>query len=111
MIPLIHFTNNRQRMGAFANRAWVRVLAWSAAVVILSLDIWLVTITIRDWLAASGRRRLWLELGLTPILILLTLLLVWVIFQPVLPPWIRRFGLAPIELPQAVADRSTQPAL
>ncbi len=24
VIPLIHFTNNKQRMGAFANRAWVR---------------------------------------------------------------------------------------
>ena len=109
VIPLIQFTNNRQRMGTFANRAWVRVLAWSAAAVILSLDIWLVTITLRDWLTASGGQRLWLELGLAPVLTLLTLLLAWVIFQPVLPHWIRHLGSAPIELPQAVAINLPSP--
>jgi manganese transport protein len=108
VIPLIQFTNNRERMGTFANRGWVRVLAWSAAVVILSLDIWLVKMTIGDWLSASGRSRFWLELGLAPILIMLSLLLAWIIFQPVLPLWLRRFGsspigLFPIELSQAVA--------
>src|SRR3984957_3269623 len=66
VIPLIQFTNNRERMGTFANRGWVRVLAWSAAAVILSLDIWLVKMTIGDWLSASGSARFWLELGLAP---------------------------------------------
>jgi manganese transport protein len=103
VIPLIQFTNSKKRMGTFANRIWVRVLAWSAAAIILSLDIWLVTLTLRDWLTASGRWRVWLELGLAPVLILLSLLLAWVIFQPVLPQWVRRFGHAPIEFPQAVA--------
>jgi manganese transport protein len=109
VIPLIQFTNSKQRMGIFANRGWVRVLAWSAAATILSLDIWLVTITIRDWLSASGRSRVWLELGLGPVLILLTLLLSWVILQPVLPHWIRRFGSSPIELPHAVAINLPSP--
>ena len=103
VIPLIQFTNSRERMGTFANRGWVRVLAWSAAAVILSLDIWLVRLTIGDWLKASGSSRLWLELGLAPILMLLSLLLAWIVFQPVLPQWIRRFGSSPIELPQSVA--------
>ena len=104
VIPLIQFTNNRERMGTFANRGWVRVLAWSAAAVILSLDIWLVKMTIGDWLKASGNSRFWLELGLAPVLILLSLLLAWIIFQPVLPPWhpaLRK--LAQSKLPQAVA--------
>ena len=108
VIPLIQFTNDRERMGTFANRGWVRALAWSAAAVILSLDIWLVKMTISDWLKASGNSRFWLELGLAPVLITLSLLLAWVIFQPVLPPWLRRFGSSPIgsspiDLPQAVA--------
>jgi manganese transport protein len=103
VIPLIQFTNSKERMGTFANALWVRVLAWSAAVVILSLDIWLVIISIRNWLTDAGPWRIWLELGLTPILILLGVLLAWVIFQPALPQWIRRLGRAPIELPQSVA--------
>ncbi len=103
VIPLIQFTNNRERMGTFANRGWVRALAWSAAAVILSLDIWLVKMTIGNWLNASGSSKFWLELGLAPLLITLSVLLAWIIFQPVLPPWIRRFGSSPIELPEAVA--------
>ena len=31
IIPLIHFTNDRARMGAFANPLWVRILAWITA--------------------------------------------------------------------------------
>ena len=88
VIPLIQFTSSRERMGEFANRLWLKVLAWSAAVLILSLDIWLVAITVGDWLGGAGRWRGWLELLLVPVLIGLTLLLVWIIFQPVLPVWI-----------------------
>ena len=54
MIPLIQFTNSKERMGTFANALWVRVLAWSAAAIILSLDIWLVIISIRKWFADAG---------------------------------------------------------
>ena len=38
IIPLIHFTSDRGRMGAFANRAWVKVLAWICAAVIVALN-------------------------------------------------------------------------
>ena len=38
VIPLIRFTNDRRRMGEFANRAWVRMLAWAAAAVISGLE-------------------------------------------------------------------------
>ena len=109
VIPLIQFTGSKERMGAFANRAWVKVLAWSSAVLILTLDIWLTVLSLRDWLGSSGRWRVWLELGLAPVLIVLSLLLAWVILQPVLPHWIRRFGSSPIELPQAVAINLPSP--
>ena len=32
VIPLIHFTSDRKRMGEFANAEWVRALAWVTAV-------------------------------------------------------------------------------
>src|ERR1700733_8434581 len=62
VIPLIHFTNNKQRMGALANRAWVRVLAWLTAVLIVVLNVWLVMISVRDWTSEAGTWRLRLEL-------------------------------------------------
>src|SRR5260221_7706953 len=46
VIPLIRFTNDSRRMGEFANRAWVRILAWSAAAIIVGLNLWLVATTI-----------------------------------------------------------------
>lgn len=103
VIPLIQFTGSKERMGEFANRGWVKILAWSSAALILTLDIWLVVLSLRDWLANSGQWRGWLELGLAPVLLVLSLLLAWVILQPVLPPWIRRLGSSPIELPKSVA--------
>jgi manganese transport protein len=104
VIPLIHFTSSRERMGAFANRTWLRLLAWSTAALILVLNVWLMATSVRDWINGAGRWRGWLELGLSVILAGLVVLLAWVILQPVLPRWIRRFGRAPIELPKAVAS-------
>jgi len=104
VIPLIHFTSSRERMGAFANRAWLRVLAWVAATLILSLNVWLMAMAVRDWIDAAGRWRSWLEVGLALTLTGLVVLLAWVILQPVIPRWIRRFGRAPIELPKSVAS-------
>jgi manganese transport protein len=104
VIPLIHFTSSRERMGAFANRAWLRVLAWATAALIVVLNVWLMATTILDWLDASGEWRGWVELGLGVMVTVLAVLLAWVILQPVLPRWIRKFGRAPIELPKSVAS-------
>jgi manganese transport protein len=106
VIPLIHFTNDRARMGALANRAWVRFLAWLTAALILVLNIWLATISVRDWLKDAGSWRSWLELGLVPVLTTLAFLLLWVTFHPVLPRWARELGRASIELPEAVVAES-----
>ncbi len=109
VIPLIQFTNSRERMGNFANRFWVQILAWSAAALILVLDIWLVTLSIGDWLKNAGPNRFWLELLLMPVAIALLLLLMWIIFQPVLPVWLRKFGRAPLDLPKAVGANLPSP--
>lgn len=109
VIPLIHFTSSRERMGQFANRTWLRVLAWSTAALILVLNVWLMATSVRDWIESAGRWRGWLEFGLALLLTGLLVLLAWVILQPVLPRWIRRFGRAPIELPKAVASNLPVP--
>ena len=55
MIPLIHFTSDRRRMGAFANKLWVQVLAWITAAVIVGLNVRLVIASSRR--LAGHRRR------------------------------------------------------
>ena len=39
IIPLLHFTSNRKKMGEFASRIWVMILAWTAASLITLLNL------------------------------------------------------------------------
>jgi manganese transport protein len=71
VIPLIRFTDDRSRMGDFANRAWVKVLAWGAAALIVGLNFWLVVLTIGPWIMEAPWRA-WI-VG-PPIAVLLALL-------------------------------------
>src|SRR6202034_3349053 len=57
-----------------------------------------------------GVWRVRLELAITPVLVGLALLLIWVTFHPLLPHWIRHLGRSPIELPEAVAENLPIPA-
>ncbi|HEX5226452.1 MAG TPA: Nramp family divalent metal transporter [Bryobacteraceae bacterium] len=112
VIPLIHFTNDKQRMGALANRIWVKAIAWLTAVVILGLNIWLADISVRNWLRDSGAWGGRLELLLVPLIAALSLLLLWVIFEPILPPWLRELGRGRVHLPEptaAVAENLPNP--
>jgi manganese transport protein len=47
VIPLVIFTGDRAKMGEFVNSIWVKVLAWSTAVVIAGLNGWLLVQTFR----------------------------------------------------------------
>jgi manganese transport protein len=58
VIPLIHFTSDRKRMGEFANRLWVQISAWSCATFILALNLWLSVDQVREWSVQSGRYHL-----------------------------------------------------
>ncbi len=85
VIPLIHFTSDRRRMGTFASPLWVQISAWSCAAFILVLNIWLSFDQVREWMAQSGRYKplvvggaLVLSLGL---LLLLFVIVCW--------PWFR----------------------
>lgn len=50
IIPLIHFTNDRVKMGAFVNRWWVKLLAWATSIIVIALNVKLVYDTISAWL-------------------------------------------------------------
>jgi manganese transport protein len=51
VFPLVQFTSDRTRMREFVNAPWLKWLAWFIAVIIGSLNAWLLIQTIRGWLA------------------------------------------------------------
>jgi manganese transport protein len=54
VIPLVQFTNDKERMGEFANHFWVKVLAWAATIVILTLNIGLAWQQTAEWMAGGS---------------------------------------------------------
>jgi len=42
VFPLVSFTSNRHKMGPFVAPLWMQVLAWVVAVIIASLNVWLL---------------------------------------------------------------------
>src|SRR5579872_2143132 len=69
VIPLLQFTNDRARMGEFANPRWVRALGWITAGIIVLLNALLVRNVIADWIVEAGPRAIWVELTVIPIAI------------------------------------------
>ncbi len=45
VVPLVMFTGDRAKMGEFVNAQWLKALAWITAVVIASLNLWLLVQT------------------------------------------------------------------
>jgi manganese transport protein len=45
VVPLVIFTGDRKRMGEFVNARWLQALAWTTAVLIAGLNVWLLVET------------------------------------------------------------------
>jgi manganese transport protein len=45
VFPLVQFTSDKKKMGQFANSLWLKLLAWTVAVVIAGLNIYLLYTT------------------------------------------------------------------
>jgi manganese transport protein len=106
IIPLIHFTSDRTRMGPLVNPRWVNILAWITAAAIVGLNLRLGFQQIGDWLANAGRWHTLIWLATVPTSAALMLLMAWVTAEP----WItrRRLGRAPVVLPET-AGAETAP--
>ncbi len=50
VFPLVMFTSDRHKMGPFVNPRWLKVLAYTVAAVIASLNAWLLVQTVGGWL-------------------------------------------------------------
>jgi manganese transport protein len=82
VIPLIHFTSDKKRMGAFAIKPWVQLLAWTTALIIVVLNAQLVVQEVQGWLAEEGAHVIWVEFAVIPIIVLSALLLLYITVKP-----------------------------
>ena len=51
VFPLVMFTSDKLKMGEFVNPTWLKILAYTVAIVIATLNVWLLFQTVRSWLA------------------------------------------------------------
>jgi manganese transport protein len=54
IVPLLHFTNDAQRMGIFASGRLLRLGGWATALIVLGLNVWLAVQSISDWAHGAG---------------------------------------------------------
>jgi manganese transport protein len=47
----VMFTSSKAKMGEFVNSLWLKSLAWTVAVFIASLNVYLLVQTVHDWLS------------------------------------------------------------
>jgi len=82
IIPLIHFTSDKKLMKDFAIKPWVKVLAWTSAIVIIALNVKLVTEEISGW--TKGVDSWWIYVFIYPLVLLTSLLLLYIFLHPLI---------------------------
>lgn len=99
VIPLIHLTSDKSKMGEFANKVWVKILAWLVALIIVSLNVKLVINTIGGWISDSPDPIIY-YFTLVPLAIGAGLLLIYITLFPLVKKAKDRKKNVPDGLPQ-----------
>jgi manganese transport protein len=84
VIPLIHFTSDRKKMGKFAISTKVKIAAWLSAILIIVLNVKLVEEQLNDWIQASPATATWMYAVVIPVIIAIGVLLMYVLLRPLL---------------------------
>src|SRR5260221_3530878 len=83
VIPLIHFTSDKEKMGVFVIKNWMKICAWVIATIIVSLNVKLVIQEIETWLQNSEHPwMIWLLV--IPFSLATGALLLYIAFKPML---------------------------
>jgi manganese transport protein len=82
IVPLVHFTSDKLKMGSFASRVWVKVLAWVTSIAIIALNGKLVYDQLLEWLA--GETPLIFSILAIGVTAAISLFLVYLIVLPLL---------------------------
>lgn len=99
-IPLIHFTSDSKKMGVFANRAWIKIMAWIIAAIIVALNLKLVYDALIGWL---GGNPVWIWAAVMVPLTMGLGVLIYITFIPWFRPG-RAWETSVISHAQTVAD-------
>jgi manganese transport protein len=84
VIPLIHFNSDKQKMGVFVIKPWVKIAAWVVAFIIVSLNIKLVYQEIQSWLGNAGENAWIIWMIVIPLCMATFSLLLYITFKPLL---------------------------
>ncbi len=84
IIPLIHFTSDKEKMGVFVIKNWMKVCAWGIAAIIISLNVKLVFQEIMHWLTNSGEHEWMIWVFVIPACLATGALLLYIAFKPLL---------------------------
>jgi manganese transport protein len=94
ILPLIHFTSDKSKMGDFANRTWVKILAWLSAFLIIGLNVRLVATILGDWIGGSPELE-WYHLLVLIAVAALAMLLLYLAAVPILRRTKKRAEIIP----------------
>jgi len=103
VIPLIHFTSDKVRMGKFAIGTKTKILAWLSAAIIVSLNIKLVVEQIFDWIKLYPNAQVWIYVTVVPVTLGIIALLLYVFFKPIL----KLHEEKPVRIPHGLATTLT----
>ena len=81
VIPLIHFTNDKETMGEFTNKYWVKLIAWTVTALIVGLNFKLVADQLGEWIGTS-QEPIWIYVVVFPAVAALGVLLLYVTLKP-----------------------------
>jgi manganese transport protein len=109
VIPLIHFNSDKEKMGDFVIKPWMKISAWAIALVIVSLNVKLVFQEITGWLEAAGDNAWIVWITAVPLCLAAGALLLYITFKPFIE---RRRAEREARIPHGTAvtlDLSSQP--
>lgn len=89
IIPLIHLTSDKQKMGVFANKLWVKIAAWTIALVIIGLNIQLVIDTIGQWIR-EAENPFWYYSIVIPLTCAAGILLIYITLAPLFKKYLKK---------------------
>ena len=89
IVPLVHFTSDKLKMGSFANKLWVKTLAWITSAIIIGLNGKLVYDQLMGWV--MGGTPAMVSIMLVGITASISLFLIYIVAIPLIrggKPWI-----------------------
>jgi manganese transport protein len=84
IIPLVQLTSDRQHMGAFASRTWLKGLAWLCAAFVVVLNAALIVASMNEWAGNLGSGGWVIYATIAPLSLVLAGFLGWVTLYPYL---------------------------